>query len=155
MFVNTICSPLYSKTSLSVAPLFPNRASYGACFTAPKLVIEEDADVELVSMPSFCRMISISLTTVLIVGRSAAVSFRHFMASSRNFPKPYKLGRFFKVGSIISVKPQNSSSFLFIDVLTSWTMYLPISTGCAAVMSSSMSTPKLYTSLFSLNSWVL
>lgn len=63
---------------------------------APKLVMEEDADVELVSMPSFCRTISISLTTVLIVGRSEAVIFERFHGELEKLSRSIQVGKVFQ-----------------------------------------------------------
>jgi len=63
---------------------------------APKLVIEEDADVELVSMPRFCRMISISLTTMLIVGHSQAVIFEAFHGELEKLSRSIQVGKVFQ-----------------------------------------------------------
>lgn len=68
----------------------------GVLFMAPKLVIEEDAVVELVSMPSFCRTISISLTTVLIVGRSEAVFFETFRGELEKLSRSIQVGQVFQ-----------------------------------------------------------
>lgn len=83
----TISSNLFSQWSIKWS---------GVLFMAPKLVMEEDADVELVSMPSFCRTISISLTTVLIVGRSEAVIFERFHGELEKLSRSIQVGKVFQ-----------------------------------------------------------
>ncbi|KAK3027521.1 hypothetical protein RJ639_040236 [Escallonia herrerae] len=65
----------YEETFSPVAKMVTVRtiislaAFKGTPFVDPKSVAVEDADVELVLIPSFCRMVSSAFTTSLIVGR--------------------------------------------------------------------------------------